>query len=470
MKKFTPYFLLLILVWLMPTQQMQAQEEDIFECELAIELTPIGVCGNEKGEIQVNILNGLGDYTVGWTSFTNGLDREMQVSNNSFTISNLPVGPYAFRVVDNFSKCSAVKATRVVFDILRGTVTAKGNPTKCNGNGSITVNIDGNTPPYRMNVSGPVSSAMIARSNKVRIFNLPAGDYEIEVEKDGCTQTVQATVSAGEGLPDLSLTAAKDECGVNTGTVTAAINGGVGPYTLSWEGPTSGSSAVSRSVDVSGLETGNYQFELEDAEGCRSIAILDLNTTSLNIAVDSKPEINGKNGFLKVHIEGGVPAYTIAWSGTESGEQVANSLAESISLPAGDYTVTVTDAAGCSIWDSGTIEVVTYTPKATPDAGQSTGRNGQSTGKLLVENTPLLHQNYPNPFDTQTIIRFELPESMDVQLTIQDHFGRIVSTTKKGYRKGLNQFTLNRADLSAGMYFYTISTDKFQATKRMVIR
>lgn len=469
MKKLTPYFLLFLSIWLMPTETMYAQ--DIYECELDISLKPIGVCGDEKGLIEVTVLNGLGDYTVSWSSFTNALNREKQISDNSFTLSNLPIGPYTVLVTDNYSKCSVVKATRVHFDILRGTVTATGNPTKCSGNGSISINIEGNTPPYRTKVTGPVSSSGISHSNNFKIYNLPAGDYEIEFDKEGCTQTVHATIVSGEGRPDLSLVAEKDDCGVNTGSLNAAISGGQGPYTLSWEGPTFGSAAVTSSVEVSGLETGNYQFTLEDAEGCKSFAIIDLNTTPLTVLVDSKPAINGHNGFLKVYMDGGVPGYMIEWTGTTDGSQVANSLAESISLPAGDYTIRVTDAAGCSALGLGTIEAVTNTVGRAPITGQATGRNGNNLPDiLLVEDKPLLYQNYPNPFDNQTIIRFELPESMEVQLTIQDHFGRIISTTKQGYRKGVNQFTFNRQDLSAGMYFYTISTDNFHATKRMVVR
>jgi len=453
----------------MPAEKINAQ--DIFECELDLILKPIGICGNEKGEIEVTVLNGHGDYTVSWSNFTVGLNREKQTDNNSFTITFLPVGPYAVRVTDNITKCSVVKSTRVHFDILRGTVTATGNPTRCSGNGSISLNIEGNTPPYRMKVSGPVSSSEIAWRNKVKIFNLPAGDYEIEVEKEGCTQIVHATIAPGEGQPDLSLIAETDDCGVNTGSVNAAIGGGKGPYTLSWEGPTYGSATVTRNVEVSGLQTGNYQFTLEDTEGCKSFAIIDLNTTALTVLVDSKPAINGHNGFLKVYMDGGVPGYTIEWTGTTDGSQVANSLAESISLPAGDYIIRVTDAAGCSALGLGTIEAVTNTVGRAPLTGQATGRNGSNTTvDMFVEDKPLLYQNYPNPFGNETIIRFELPESMEVQLTVQDHFGRIVSTTKQGYRKGLNQFTFDRQDLSAGMYFYTISTDNFHATKRMVVR
>ena len=57
---------------------------------------------------------------------------------------------------------------------------------------------------------------------------------------------------------------------------------------------------------------------------------------------------------------------------------------------------------------------------------------------------------------------------MEVLVTIHDQFGRIISTNKQAYGKGLNEFVVNGSELTPGMYFYTISTDDFKATKRMI--
>lgn len=466
MKKFTPYFLMLFVLWLLPTEKIQAQS--LLECELDFTLKPIGLCGDELGKIDLHITGGFGPYTISWNSFTNGLDGQISSEKATLTLENLPTGPFAIRVTDEYSKCSEVEYTIVEYDILRGTVNATGKPTKCNGRGTIALAITGNTPPYNLRIKGPSPSFSISVSNKLNIYNLIAGDYEIEVEKNGCRKTVTATIASGEGLPSIGLDAVKNSCGVNTGMVNTTIEGGVGPYVLSWKGPTSGSVTVNGSVAVSGLQTGNYQFELKDAKDCKAFGVLELNTTTLAATVNAFHAINGRRGFLKVNIVGGAPGYTIAWTGPESGSQKAVSTTESISLPAGSYTVEVTDEAGCIATGSGVIEERTEIEDISDEGIVATGRSGNAAA-TIGNPAILVHQNYPNPFTQETTIQFELAESAEVALTIQDHFGRIIIANKKAYRKGVNQFTLNGQQLAAGMYFYTISTDGFQETKRMVV-
>ncbi len=103
---------------------------------------------------------------------------------------------------------------------------------------------------------------------------------------------------------------------------------------------------------------------------------------------------------------------------------------------------------------------------------------------LLVVLTPkktTLFNNYPNPFNPETWIPYQLGENADVTLHIHSADGKLIRTLLLGHQPaGLYQ-SRNRAaywdgknelgePVASGIYFYTLSIGKFSATKRMIIR
>jgi len=80
-----------------------------------------------------------------------------------------------------------------------------------------------------------------------------------------------------------------------------------------------------------------------------------------------------------------------------------------------------------------------------------------------------LYQNSPNPFATTTSITFDLPISSPVSLVLRDQFGRTVQSIQQDFAKGQHQLQLDRNDLSAGIYYYTLEAGTFKDTKRMLI-
>jgi hypothetical protein len=85
-----------------------------------------------------------------------------------------------------------------------------------------------------------------------------------------------------------------------------------------------------------------------------------------------------------------------------------------------------------------------------------------------------LHQNFPNPFNPQTTIRFDLPESGDVHLTIYNAIGQMVRTLKTGYLPaGQHQVVWDAKDLfgqtvGAGLYVYRLETGGRVLTRKML--
>ncbi len=81
-----------------------------------------------------------------------------------------------------------------------------------------------------------------------------------------------------------------------------------------------------------------------------------------------------------------------------------------------------------------------------------------------------LYQNRPNPFTNETTIGFYLPEEQNVQLTIWTHTGRVLKHIQATYPAGYSEIKLNRAGMpESGTLIYELKTDKYKATKKMVL-
>lgn len=101
-------------------------------------------------------------------------------------------------------------------------------------------------------------------------------------------------------------------------------------------------------------------------------------------------------------------------------------------------------------------------------------------GSILDINIPAaftLHQNFPNPFNPHTTIRFELPEVQIVTLTLYNLSGRQMDkiVDKQHFAAGTHQIRINSSHLSSGIYFYRISvasdrqTENRTAVRKMVV-
>ena len=98
---------------------------------------------------------------------------------------------------------------------------------------------------------------------------------------------------------------------------------------------------------------------------------------------------------------------------------------------------------------------------------------------LIPEETALLH-NYPNPFNPETWIPYQLSEPAEVTLTIYDINGQLVRRLAVGHQAAGMYRSRSRAmywdgrnqlgeSVASGLYFYTLTADNFTATRRMLI-
>jgi len=89
------------------------------------------------------------------------------------------------------------------------------------------------------------------------------------------------------------------------------------------------------------------------------------------------------------------------------------------------------------------------------------------------ENKPLsysLQQNYPNPFNPLTIINYSILQDGNVELIVYDLLGRELIKLVDEYKSaGDHQVNFNAANLSSGLYYYTLKSGSFKSTKKMIL-
>ena len=95
--------------------------------------------------------------------------------------------------------------------------------------------------------------------------------------------------------------------------------------------------------------------------------------------------------------------------------------------------------------------------------------------KAVVPATFTLHQNFPNPFNPITILKYDLPSDALVTLSIYNMLGReITQLVNTNQEAGFKSVQWNAADsfgkpVSAGVYLYQIRAGEFVQTRKMVL-
>lgn len=81
-----------------------------------------------------------------------------------------------------------------------------------------------------------------------------------------------------------------------------------------------------------------------------------------------------------------------------------------------------------------------------------------------------LAQNYPNPFNPTTTLEFDIPNKSYTTLSLYDITGRLIENLHNGLlQPGRYSISWNGSKYASGVYFYTLKTESFQQTKRMVL-
>ena len=154
-----------------------------------------------------------------------------------------------------------------------------------------------------------------------------------------------------------------------------------------------------------------------------------------------------------------------------------------VSQEIGNTTGPAAPAAGAESVDAATIAAWIAQARLEDDGSLAFKEGIENLQKLLAslipEETALL-ANYPNPFNPETWMPYQLAIPAEVTLTIYDINGQLIRRLAVGYQAAGVYQSRSRAvywdgrnqlgeSVASGLYFYTLTTDEFTATRRMLI-
>ncbi|MFN8288491.1 MAG: gliding motility-associated C-terminal domain-containing protein [Chitinophagales bacterium] len=311
-------------------------------------------CGSgANGAINLTVQFGIPGYTYHWNDNIATEDR-----------SGIAAGTYTVTVTDA-SGCTASTSATVNQSgggmSINKTTT---NPT-CNGasNGGITVtSVVGSVGPYTFNWSTGATTQ--------NVTGLGAGSYVVTATSTtGCTASASATLTQPAAI-NITLNVISVTCyNGNNGAINTSVTGGTTPYSYSW-----GSGVFTQ--NRTGLAAGNYTVTVTDFKGCTATATANV-PQPLDLVASSVPSqlacTGGPSGSVFTNIAGGTSPYTYYWGPGQFSSSLTN-------VAAGNYTVTVTDANGCTATASSTI--VGYTPMTTSTTQVNNACFGGTTGSI----------------------------------------------------------------------------------------
>ncbi|SFJ03904.1 Por secretion system C-terminal sorting domain-containing protein [Kaistella treverensis] len=265
-----------------------------------VQATPIS-CNGGDATVTVTATGGTGSYT----------------GTGTFTVK---AGTYSYTVRDA-NGCEASKSITIsepdaiVMDV-------QATPISCNGgDATVTVTATGGTGAF----------------TGTGTFTVKAGTYSYTVkDENGCEATKSITISEPRPIM-VDIQATPIACNGGDATVTVTATGGTGAFT---------------GTGTFTVKAGTYSYTVKDENGCeatKSITINEPTPLSLRLTITEVPCSSSANN-VSVAASGGTPMYTYLWSNGETGS--------SAKLPAGPFTVTVTDANGCTATASGTVKAI----------------------------------------------------------------------------------------------------------------
>lgn len=311
------------------TQYIAGPSEPIQVTSSVIE--PITCKDANNGSITITVFGGTPPYTYAWSSGTGTtLASGVSGGNQSVTITDSK----GCSLVENF------------FVPEPDSITAQLNITHvaCNGgnNGIVEIIPAGGTPPYTFAWSNGATTK-IAK-------NWTAGNHSVTVsDNNGCSSVINFTINEPSSPLAITGTTTNITCyGFNDGTINAIVTGGVPPYSYQWSDSNFNLSTVTTAT-ITNLYPSNWNLTVTDSNGCIATQVFPITQPSGPLSfTDTVGNVsckNGSDGFIDITTFGGTPNYTYSWSNGATSQDLMN-------IPAGTYSVTITDNNGCNIQSS----------------------------------------------------------------------------------------------------------------------
>jgi gliding motility-associated-like protein len=285
------------------------------------------------GTATLNASGGTPGYTFGWSPAVTSSS-----ATNSSTATALAAGTYVATVTD-LNGC-ALSHTFTITQPTALALAATQSNVLCNGGntGSTTVTASGATPGYSFAWQPGVGSTNSATASTAT--GLSAGTYICTAtDLNGCTASQTVTITQPAAL-SVSITTSPSTCGNSNGSVTASASGGTGSPAFSWNTPGNDTTAT-----VNGVGQGSYVVTVTDDNNCTATGIATVNNLGgPTLALSNSTPVlcfGDSSGTATVSASGGNGNLSYNWSTGDTTVAVNN-------LPAGTFTVIVSDANNCT--------------------------------------------------------------------------------------------------------------------------
>lgn len=290
---------------------------------------------------------GTGAYTYQWSPSGGTAASEPNLNPGTYTV-----------IVTDANGCTASESVTLT-QIATMTVSATGTPATCfnEATGSASVTLTGGNAPftYQWSPSG---------GNNANATGLSAGTYTCTItDAQGCTATQTFTVTQPTQITGTA-TSTSPVCFGGNGSASVSANGGTGAYTYQWN-PSGGTSSTAS------VGAGTYTCIITDANGCTSAQTVVLTQPTAVTATGTGNQVcPGSGATLIVVSSGGTSPYTYLWS---NGATTSTQTMVASAATQGTYSVTVTDANGCTGTATAAVSL-----QATPTAAFSSDATNNS--------------------------------------------------------------------------------------------
>ncbi|MCO6486596.1 MAG: hypothetical protein J5I41_12550, partial [Saprospiraceae bacterium] len=283
------------------------------------QLTHPGCPNAQNGMISLSISGGTPGYSILWST-----------GDTTAMLTGLAAGTYSVSVAD--AQGCVQSRSYVLTDPTEMQISGTLQDPSCPGeeDGIIQVNVSGGTPGYTYLWNTGDTTA--------NVDSLPAGAYSVTVtDSQGCQAGATFTLQNPETILITGLVNHPNCAGGQDGSIQLTLSGGTSPYTFLWNN-------APPVPNPSQLSAGLYTVLVTDANGCTaqmSFELQDPEVIEIDAAVELPDCAGGETGSILLSVTGGTPGYSYLWNTGDTGPVLDN-------LPAGTYSVTVTDANGCT--------------------------------------------------------------------------------------------------------------------------
>ena len=309
-----------------------------------------------------------------------------------------------------------------------------------------SVSCEPNSGQIQLNVNGtaPFTAVWDNGQTGLALDNLAGGTYQVTItDAAGCS--TDTTINVANVTPVVfDATVTNVTCnGLANGAIDLAITQGA-VQSIVWD------LNNATTEDLTNLSAGNFRVTLTDSNGCISYGSFTVTQPETITAYITTTQADANTtATLDLQVIGGTPLYTFNWSNAINTEDQTN-------VAAGFYSVTVTDANGCTATTDATVEQYIAVDTTNNNGGGNNGTAG------VEENTSIDINIYPNPASENATISWNNEVNT---LQIINAQGQVIAQENV---TNTNSFQVT--DLATGSYFVQLSNNSNTTTKKLIIQ